>query len=87
MGQVLLNYIPNEISVRSIWNVPSNDVISIIVTLSDAELDDYGVFDDAGDEPMGENPPPSQHSIPRALARYVSGTYVGNVFRPEGPRS
>ena len=58
----------NEISVRSTWSVPSNDVImSTIVTLSDAELDYYAAFDNAGDVPMGKRLSPSQC----AQARYV----------------
>ena len=66
----------NEIFVHSTWSVPSNDVKSIVVILSNDELDYYAAFDNAGDVPMSERPSPSQLSIPCALARYASTTYV-----------
>ena len=62
----------NEISARFTLSVPSYVALSI-VTLSDAELDEYVFSIYAGDGS------PSQCSISRAFARYISGAYVRNV--------
>ena len=50
--------------------------MSVIVTLSDAELDYYAAFDNSGEVPMGERPSRHQRATPSALERYVSGTYA-----------